>query len=176
VHRQTADDLLAVGPGAPSGLAGWSAADLAAHLMSQTGAARHALAAGRLALTRNLRLGDRAGPATNARAIRLYQRRGFTRAIEAVRKGPPWPLLAPAIAPVALFEIWVHGDDLRRGNGLPPGIEPASLAEAVDFLARYQQPILGDTAIDRTQSDADLVRWLVGRPSALPPHDPSLTI
>ncbi len=175
VHRQVADDLAAVGPNAPGGVEGWSAGDLAAHLLSQTGAARHAVAGARLALVRGVRM-NRGGPAANAGAIRLYKRRDFARAVEKVRAGPPWPLLNDTIAPVALFEIWVHGDDLRRANHLQPGIEPESLSAAVEFLAHYQRTLLGDAPLDRSHSDADLVRWLVGRPSALAPHDPPLSI
>jgi uncharacterized protein (TIGR03083 family) len=176
VHAQTADDLQAVGPDAPSGLEGWNAAALAAHLLSQTGASRFGLAAARWVLMRGVRLGGDAGPRTNERAIRIYGRRSFDTAVQAVRRGPPFPLLAKAIAPLALYEIWVHDDDLRRANNLGPGIEPASLTEAVDFIRRYQRKLLGDTAVDTSMSPADQLRWLSGRPSSIPPHDPPLSI
>ena len=176
VHEQTADDLLTVGPDAPSGLDGWSAGKLATHLMTQTGAARYGLAAARLALARGVRLGGNTGPRTNERVIRVYGRRNFEDAVRAVRNGPPFPLLLSTIAPVALFEIWVHGDDLRRANNLGPGIEPASLRAAVAFMTRYQRKLLGDTVVDASASPADQLRWLCGRPSSLPAHDPPLTI
>lgn len=175
LHRQVADDLTGVGPEAPAGVAGWTAADLAAHLMSQTGAARYGLAAARLALARGVRLSERAGPSANARSIRFYKRRGFEQAVETVRQGPPWPLLLAAVAPVALFEIWVHGDDLRRANNLGPSWEPESLSEAIKFLKRYHRPLIGTTSIP-SAPDADVVRWLTGRPSSLQPHDPPLRI
>ena len=175
VHRQVADDLVAIGPDAPGGVEGWSAGDLAAHLMSQTGSARFVLAAGRLALTRGIRLPERAGPAANTRAIRMYRSRGFEQAVAAVRAGPPWPLLRPAIAPVALFEIWVHGDDLRLANNLGPSLEPESLVEAITFLERYHRSLIGGASIPPA-SGSDVMRWLTGRPSSIPPHDPPLRI
>jgi uncharacterized protein (TIGR03083 family) len=176
LHVQTADDLLAVGPDAPSGLEGWSAAELAAHLLSQTGAVRYPLAAARWFLNRGVRLGANSGPRPNDRPVRFYMRRGFDAAVRSVRSGPPFPLLSAAVAPVALFEIWVHDDDLRRANNLGAGLEPRALAEAVGFMARYQHKVLGDTSVDGSASLADQLRWLSGRPSALPPHDPPLKI
>lgn len=176
VHRQMADDLLAVGPEAPGGVPEWTAGDLAAHLLSQTGGARFVLAGARLALARGIRPPRRSAVATNANAIRMYGRRDFTRAIDAVRAGPPFPLLRGELAPVALFEIWVHNDDLRRANKLGAGLEPESLAAVVDFLARYQRAPLNGAPLERSVPDADLVRWLTGRPSPLAPHDPPLTI
>ena len=176
VHRQVAEDLLAVGPSAPSGVGGWTAGDVAAHLLSQTGGARHALAVARLTLARGVRLSDRAGPTVNARSMQFSGRRGFDRAVDAIRAGPPWPLLRPAIAPIALFEIWVHGDDLRRANELGPSPEVAGLTEAVQFLQRYHRKLLGGVTMPEASSP-DLMRWLTGRPSsALSPHDPPLRI
>lgn len=176
LHSQTADDLAAIGPDADGGVPGWSAHDLAAHLMSQAGAARYGLAVARLVLARGIRPGDRAGPATNAAVVRFYRRRSFGRAVEVVRSGPPFPLLVGRLAPVALFEIWVHDDDLRRANGLSPVGEPESLASVVAFLARLQRSRLGNIELDRSASAAELVRWLTGRPSSIPPHTPALSI
>jgi uncharacterized protein (TIGR03083 family) len=176
LHVQTADDLLRVGPGAPSGLEGWNAADLAAHLLSQTGAVRYALTAARWFIARGVHLGPGAAARPNDRPIRFYARRGFDAAVKAVRSGPPFPLLSAAVAPVALFEIWVHDDDLRRANALGPGIEPPSLGLAVEFMARYQRKLLAGVSVDAAASVADQLRWLTGRPSAIPPHDPPLTI
>jgi uncharacterized protein (TIGR03083 family) len=176
VHVQTAGDLLAVGPDAPSGLAGWNVADLAAHLLSQNGAVRYPLTVARWFINRGVRLGPGAEARPNDRPVRFYARRGFDTAVQSVRRGPPFPLLAAAVAPVALFEIWVHDDDLRRANGLGPGIEPPSLTEAIAFMARYQRKVLAGATVDASASLADQLRWLSGRPSSLPPHDPPLSI
>jgi uncharacterized protein (TIGR03083 family) len=176
LHVQTADDLLAVGPDAPSGLDGWNTAALAAHLLSQTGAVRYPLAAARWFLNRGVRLGANSGPRANDRPVRYYARRGFDAAVQSVRSGPPFPLLSEAVAPVALFEIWVHDDDLRRANDLGPGIEPPTLTHAVAFMARYQRKVLGGASVDESASPADQLRWLSGRPSSLAPHEPPLKI
>ena len=176
LHRQVAEDLLAVGPSAPSGVDGWTAGDLAAHLLSQTGGARYALAVARLMLVGGLRLSERAGPSVNARSMEFSKRRGFDRAVTVIRAGPPWPLLRPAIAPIALLEIWVHGDDLRRANELGPSPEVTGLTEAVQFLQRYHRKLIGSATIPHASGPV-LMRWLTGRPSPpLSPHDPPLRI
>lgn len=102
------------------------------------------------------------------------RRRDFQDAVAAVRNGPPRLLVRPRAAPVSLFEVWLHHDDLRRANGLSPPDEVKSLHLAVNFALRYQRSVLGHAEIDRSQSNADLLRWLAGRPSAVPPHDPPL--
>ncbi|MEY2472211.1 MAG: hypothetical protein QOK28_1540 [Actinomycetota bacterium] len=176
VHVQTAADLVTVGPEAPSGLDRWNAADLAAHLLSQTGAVRYPLAVARWFLNRGARLGSKSGAAAIDRPVQYYARRGFDTAVRAVRNGPPFPLMTASVAPVALFEIWVHDDDLRRANNLGAGIEPPTLSEAVAFMTRYQRKVLRDVSVDESASPADQLRWLSGRPSSLAPHEPPLSI
>lgn len=172
-HRNIADVLESVGPDAPGGVGEWTAADLAAHLMSQMAARGVVVFVGISLVARGVRLNDIASGSAD-RAIAFYRRKGFTTAITSLRSGPPSLLLRQRVAPVSLFEIWVHHDDLRRANALPPPAEPTSLKAAVEFAMRYQRRALGSYTVDRSVPAGDLLRWLAGRPSDLPPHSPPL--
>ena len=172
-HRRAAATLDSVGPDAPSGVDGWTAADLAAHLLSQVVNGGVVMYVGRRLVARGVHLNERSGSAVD-RALQHYKRKGFDFAVRRIQTGPPRILLRGAVAPVTLFEIWVHHDDLRRANGLEPPEEPPSLGQAVEFALRYHERDLGDAVVDRPVSDAELLRWLAGRPSTLPPHDPPL--
>ena len=172
-HQLIADTLERVGPAAPAGVGSWTAADLAAHMRSQRMGGGLIVFLGRFLVAKGIRLNDVAGVATD-RTIAFYRRKGFDFALEDLRSGVPSLLLRDSVAPVTLFEVWLHHDDIRRGNGLPRPAEPESLDVAVEFAIRYQRRALGDTQIDRSTSNADLLRWLGGRPSALPPHVPAL--
>jgi uncharacterized protein (TIGR03083 family) len=168
-HARVAATLELVGPEAPGGVGTWTAADLAAHLFSEVVAGGVVVFAGRSLVARGVRLNDLARSSTD-RVVALYRRKGFGRAIESLRNGPPRLLLRPSVAPVTLFEVWVHHDDVRRANDLEPLSEPETLGQAVDFALRYQRKALGSAPVDRSASNGDLLRWLAGRPSAIPAH------
>jgi uncharacterized protein (TIGR03083 family) len=172
-HRRLVDLIVTVGPEAPGGVADWTAADLAAHLRWQLAAGGLVVFPARVLLARGIRLNDVRGVSTD-RVNALYSRKDFGAAIASLRKGPPRLLLRDSIAPVALFEVWVHHDDLRRANHLPPPAEPTTLGQSVDFALHYQRNVLGPTPVDRSASNGDLLRWLAGRPSPLPAHSPPL--
>lgn len=162
-----------VGPDAPAGAGSWTVADLAAHLLSQTMGGGLVVFLGRFLVARGIRLNDRAGGATD-RTIARYRRRGFDATIQGLQADVPRLLLRRSVAPVSLLEVWLHHDDTRRANGLEQPREPETLGAAVEFALRYQRKALADTAVDRSVSNADLLRWLGGRPSTLPPHEPAL--
>jgi uncharacterized protein (TIGR03083 family) len=172
-HRRIADSLEEVGAEAPGGVGDWTASDVAAHLSWQRAAGGLLVFPGRVLLARGFRFDGRAGSSTN-HVDALYRRRSFDTAIRSLRKAPPRLLLRDTIAPVALFEVWVHHDDIRRANKLANQAEPKTLGQAVDFALRYQRKVLGPTTIDRDAANADLLRWLAGRPSSLPAHSPPL--
>lgn len=162
-----------VGPSAPAGVGDWTVADLAAHLLSETALGGFVVFVGRSLVARGVRLNDLAGGATE-RTIALYRRRGFDHALTRLEARPPRLLLRPSVAPVTLFEVWLHLDDVRRANRLDPPAEPDSLGAAVEFALRYQRRALAGAPVDRSVSNGDLLRWLGGRPSSLPPHVPAL--
>lgn len=170
-----AETLAAVGPEAATGIDAWTAADLAAHMRSQLALRGFAVFPGRWLVARGLRLNDVAHGA-NDRMIATYRRRGFSANVARLRDGIPRLLLRPEVAAVTLFETWLHHDDLCRANGIPHDDRRGSLDAAVDFAARYQRTRLGGAAVERSEPSVELLRWLGGRPSSLPPHEPPLRI
>jgi uncharacterized protein (TIGR03083 family) len=119
-----ADSLSAVGPLARTACGDWTAFDLAAHLVS----------AERLGvLTFVLRsLAVRGVSAVHAMpGVEMVMRRerghGFETLIDRLRRPSPRLLLRPQVAPVTLFEFWLHHDDLAGPNGLVHAV-PATLA------------------------------------------------
>jgi len=101
------------GASAPTLLAGWTASDLAAHLVQRE---HDPLSAPTLVLpVRYQRFADR------RRAI-LLRRHGFDRLVTMIGAGPPIGLFrVPWVRATAnLNELFVHHEDLRRANGLDP--------------------------------------------------------
>lgn len=108
-----ADTLARVGPDAPTLCTGWSAADLAAHLVIRE--ARPVAAAG--ILVKPL------APLTERAQNAVKERVPFEELIDRIRQGPPpWsPFRVGAIdAASNTFEFFVHHEDLRRAVGEGP--------------------------------------------------------
>ncbi|MCL4413604.1 MAG: TIGR03085 family metal-binding protein [Actinobacteria bacterium] len=100
------DLMLALGPDAPTLCEGWSAADLAAHLVIRE---RQPLASPGIILGGPFR-------AALERAMATTRARPFEELVASIRSGPPllWRPLDPL---VNLHELFVHHEDLRRGSG-----------------------------------------------------------
>lgn len=131
-RRALADLLLEVGPDAPTLCQGWSAADLAAHLVVRE---RRPGAALGIVLT------PLAGHTERVqRSVR--DGRPWPELVAVVRDGPPW-LMRPSFVDEAMntAEYFIHVEDVRRAQ---PGWEPrdvdADLQRAlwsrVRFMAR----------------------------------------
>jgi uncharacterized protein (TIGR03085 family) len=115
------DLLLEYGPDAPTLCEGWSAADLAAHIVvrerrpdSGPGLVWPPLAG----YTEKLRLAAR-------------DRLSWDELVSTVRGGPPW-LLRPFDGPMNTVEFFIHVEDLRRGrDGWEPRVISPALADAL---------------------------------------------
>lgn len=102
-----ADDLLRLGPGAATLCAGWTAADLAAHLVIRD--RRPDAAAG-------IVVGRLAGHTARVQA-RERDRRSWPELVERVRSGPPYPWrLGVLDSAVNTVEYFVHREDLLRAQ------------------------------------------------------------
>ncbi|MGD0311999.1 MAG: TIGR03085 family metal-binding protein [Acidimicrobiales bacterium] len=121
-ERQTLCDLFVErGPDAPTLCEGWTAADLAAHLVvrerrpdSGPGIVWPPLAG----YTDNVRLGVRDDTP-------------WEKLIETVRRGPPL-LLRPFDGPMNTVEFFIHVEDVRRaGDGWEPRPIPSELADVL---------------------------------------------
>lgn len=108
-----ADTLVRVGPDAPTLCTGWSAADLAAHLVIREG---RPIAAMGIMVKPLAPLTERVQGATKERVP-------FADLIDRIRQGPPvWsPFRIGALDTVVnTFEYFVHHEDLRRAVGDEP--------------------------------------------------------
>lgn len=116
-QRQVLADALAeAGPEAPTLCAGWTAHDLAAHLVAR----EH-----RVDSTPGIRLRPLAG--WTERVRREQAGRPFADLVQAFRSGPPrlgWTRLPGLDSLLNLTEHFVHAEDVRRAR---PGWEPREL-------------------------------------------------
>lgn len=107
-RAELCDLLLEVGPDAPTLCAGWTARDLAAHLVIREG--RPDAAAG-------IVVGPLAG--YTKRVQDQIAREDYGRLVKRVRGGPPiWTLLwiGPLDAAINTLEFFVHHEDVRRAR------------------------------------------------------------
>lgn len=146
--------LTEVGPDAPSLIEGWTVAGVAAHVLGGEQAAGVPVFAARLLVARGVDLRSfnrsRAIERSTARQRRRMAARGVDWLVDRFRRPPPGLFLRKSVAPVSLFEAWVHHEDVRRANGRRPDTArnyPA-LAECFDFLGRYlRQGLEGTTVV-----------------------------
>ena len=122
-RRALCDLLENLGPGAPTLLPGWTARDLAAHLLLR----EHDVLAGPC-----LVLPGRFQRFAARRQARLASRTDFGHLVQRLRSGPPpgvfrigWVRSFPS-----LNEFFVHHEDLRRANALGPRTDLTPVMEA----------------------------------------------
>ncbi len=136
-RARLADALAAAGPGAPTLCAGWTAHDLAAHLVARER---------RPDSTPGLLLGPLAG--WTERVRRRQAARPFAELVDLVRSGPPRtsPFALPGVDRLAnLTEHFVHAEDVLRGGALgdrdvppaPRAVDPA-VSEALWGVLRVR--------------------------------------
>ncbi|AGB22957.1 TIGR03085 family protein [Mycobacterium sp. JS623] len=138
-----------LGADAPTLLNGWTAEDLAAHLVLR----EHDLIAGPCLVLPGLfqRFGER-------RRAKLTRQRQFELLVAQIRSGPPpgffrigWVRAGPS-----LNEFFVHHEDLRRANGLGPR---DSLASALEE-ALWRNVCQGSRYLSRRLRDIGLeIEW-----------------
>ena len=105
-RRSLCDLMLGVGPDHATLCEGWTAADLAAHLVVRE---RRPLAGPGIVL------GGPFARYTKRAMDKLIERHSFEHLVELVRSGPP-RLLRPADGAMNLVEFFVHHEDLRRAT------------------------------------------------------------
>ena len=138
--------LEVVGPAAPTLAGSWSALDVAAHLVSLDRLHGLPTFLGRTIVARGVRLNDSLGRFAET-GFRRERDRGFGNLTAALRGSPPSLLQRESIVGVGLVEVFVHHEDIRRANGLPPRASPHELSAAIPWLLRYQQRRLGEVAL-----------------------------
>jgi uncharacterized protein (TIGR03085 family) len=128
-RRVVVDALLALGPDAPTVPAGWTTADMAAHLYvreRRADAMPGVVLPGRLA-----RHTDR----VMASVLRVHT---YDHLVARIADGPPLAL-RPLDDVINLFEFFVHAEDIRRANGDGPRDLPVDLEQ---LMWRRLRPML----------------------------------
>lgn len=184
--RTTLDE---VGPDAPTWCPPWTAADMAAHVVSGEIAGGTMSYVPRHLVARGVRIGS--GAVVNrSRDLLLHRlrRKGFDWALDRLDAPPPRLLSRGRPGLVTFFETWVHHEDVRRANGMGPDPvrESPALQACLAFAFRYQRKPLGGYAVEVATPDgesilfgagepavtlrgplADALLWLVGRPAGV---------
>jgi len=147
-RRKLCDELDELGPGAPTLLEGWTAHDLAAHIVSRE---RDLVAGPCLVLPGPFaRFAER-------RRTRLASRRDFRWLVARIRSGPPpgffrigWVRSFPN-----LNEFFVHHEDVRRANGMGPRVLAPEMEAAL-----WRNVRRGSRHLARRLRDAGLeIEW-----------------
>ncbi len=134
-RAQLLDTLTTLGPDAPTLCAPWRASTLASHLVvSELGAGLPWAVGWPL---RRLVGAERATAAVQRmqpvmlRSMRWAERRGWPWLLAKLRAGPPRLLRRGTLSTVRLLEDWIHHEDLRRANDLPPRTASTALDAAL---------------------------------------------
>lgn len=155
-RRAFAETLAIVGPDAASLCGTWRAADVAAHVVSLDRFGGLPTFVGRTIVSRGLRLNDAAGrfADTNMKSTR---RRGFDWALGQLRSSPPGLLLRRPVAPIGLFEVFVHHEDVRRATGpVRARSAPDGVIAVVPWLLRYHRSVLPQLRLVVRADDLEL--------------------
>jgi uncharacterized protein (TIGR03085 family) len=127
-RRRLCDLLPEAGADAPTLCEGWTAADLAAHLVLRE---RKPLAAP------GILVGGRIGAYSERVRIGLRDGTPFSDLVDQVRRGPP-AMLRPLDGGINLSEYFIHHEDLRRGDGTTGPRPPEEVVEVEDALWAMQ--------------------------------------
>jgi uncharacterized protein (TIGR03085 family) len=122
-RHELCDLFLELGPDVPTMCEGWSAFDLATHLVVRERSLRGAP---------GIMLGDKVKKLADATAAAQAREaeRGFDEVVERVRTGPPLPMKLVSSF-VNLNEFAIHHEDLRRANGLEPRTDRPDLQDGL---------------------------------------------
>lgn len=156
------DTLENVGPDVPTLCEGWTAADLAAHMIVR----ERDLSAGP-----GILLPGPFARYTRRRMDRVKER-GFGSQVERLRSGPPsWFTLGP-LAGANLMENFIHHEDFLR----PGGAEPRDLAPELDMFLWKQLGRMGRVYLFRARGFGVEVVTPDGRHRCLRGKEPMVTV
>jgi uncharacterized protein (TIGR03085 family) len=174
-RRALVDTMTAAGPEAPTLCGGWTVRDLAAHLVVRER---------RMDAAPGIMLKPFAGYLNSVQ--NKAAQRPFDDLLEQIRTGPPWwSPMRPLDALVNASEMFIHHEDVRRGE---PGWEPRELTDADEAelwklvqrtgrLAYRKAPVGlvlatpdGRRVIARKPADGEQPVVLTGHPSELLLH------
>jgi len=175
--------LRSVGPGAATLAGPWATSDLASHIAAQDRLQGLPvfLARSFVAIT-----GQRLSALylDRPRVARVVNgpKQSWARSLELLDRPPSRILMRPQVAPITLWEHYVHHEDVLRANELGrPGLP--DLEPVFDWILRYNAPRLpadvrtklrGETAEVKSNQEtiisgpiAEVVLWMSGREAAI---------
>jgi uncharacterized protein (TIGR03085 family) len=179
-HRALAATLSAVGPGAPTLIEGWTTTQLAAHLASLDALGGLVLFLGRQMITRVYPRPTEGSRKLAARALARAEAKGYGWCTAHVGAPARLPMRLGG-APVAMFEVYVHHQDVLRADpALPERAAPAELASCLPWILRFHTKrldgieLIADTGDGEQRAGAgkpvavrgdvgEVVLWLAGR-------------
>ena len=136
-HDALADTLLQVGAGAPTLLEGWTTTELAAHLASLDAGGGVVLFLGRQLITRTYPRPTKGSRQIAARALERAKAKGYEWCVGRLRSPRKLPMRLGG-APVALFEVYTHHQDvLRADTSLEGRPAPDELATCLPWLLAF---------------------------------------
>lgn len=159
-----AGSLSAAGPDAPTLCTGWTARDLAAHLVVRE-------------RRPDTMLGVNGGPLAGwTESVRnRYAQRPFEELVATFRAGPPplsWARLPGMDARANTAEHFVHAEDVRRGS---PGWQPRTLSPGLEQALWGQAVLMGRLRLRR--SPVGVVLVVPGGPRrAVARREPAVTL
>jgi uncharacterized protein (TIGR03085 family) len=131
--------LKRVGPDAPTLAGSWSASELARHLAAPDRLrGLGAWAARRLVVATGLRLTAAYLDRPTMAAVVNAGPRDWAGCLRRLEADPPAALTSGAVAPVTLWEYFVHHEDVRRRSDLPRTTWP-DLEAVIDWLMTYNR-------------------------------------
>lgn len=169
--------LRAVGPSAPTLAAPWNAEDLAAHVAATEQQRGVPTYVGRRLVMRGIRLNDTFKPVM-AVQLKRFRRHGFDRSLRRLDRPSPGLLARPEVLPVSVFEVYVHHEDVLRGNDLSRTQPVPELGPTIEWLLRYHRRLIGGAGLRVELDDGrtfgagvavvrgpagEVVLWLAGR-------------
>jgi uncharacterized protein (TIGR03085 family) len=158
-HEALADTLLAAGPSAPTLVEGWTTADLAAHLASLEVAGGIPLFLGRQAITRVYPRPTKGSRRLAARGQERALAKGYDRCVARLRKPHRLPMRLGG-APVAIFEVCTHHQDVLRADpALPARPAPDELATCLPWLLAFHAKRLDGIHLE---VETDAGQWSAG--------------
>jgi uncharacterized protein (TIGR03085 family) len=160
-RRGLLQTLHSVGPEAPTLAAGWRASDVARHLVAQdrVGGWPACLARGFVVRT-GLRLSEVYLDRPFVARLLNGRPRSWEWCLDRLDRRPPGPVLRPLVAPIALWEHFVHHEDVRRPASVARSTQP-DLSPTIPWLLRYNRSRLRDVSVHVVTEEGP--EWRAGR-------------
>jgi len=154
------ETLRAVGPHAETLAGNWSASTIAQHLAAQDRiAGLPAVVARAVVMRTGLRLTEPYLHSARLAALVNGPPHAWAWSLQRLNRPPPAAVLRSLVAPITLWEHFVHHEDVRRPNHRPRTSTP-ELSVTVPWLLRYNRSRLGGASLRIVSKEGR--EWQIG--------------